>query len=280
MAPARSRSSALALALLLSLVLARALSPWRPRAGCMTLGKHSVPSIAPEPGQRYGRLMRGRFEGLASAAMLLLALVACKKEGGDTSGASTSSPVAAKAEKEMTAKIEAKLAFLDGLAGALPAPTTKDGAALGKDYYATVWVYEQDLGHLTTEPKDHRLPDTKKLRDCAIEARQPAFGKPSFTKLRECEGLHYAYVVRPKITAPKVVKEPDKEKFQQGEFKSGVIEGDVLVYDLEEKKQLGGFRFHAQSSDGDIERKGLERDLYDNYEREIAAAERKFITHP
>lgn len=210
---------------------------------------------------------------------LVLALVstaACKKKETATD-AGANLKVVTDYEKKAVANIEEKLQFIQGLRGKLAPPTTKDGVVLDKDWANYAWVHDTDLADLAATPKGSRLKDSDKLRACAKEARTPDFGKHTLDRLQNCESLRYVFVARTlNRVEPKVVSKA--AGMENAKFEGCTAEGDVLVYDLNAKKHLGGFRWKA-TCDKSVFGEALTKNFEDNILEAIEAGHRKFITH-
>ena len=191
-----------------------------------------------------------RYAGTAATVLLLVVLSGlasgCKKKSSDaTSGPSASGQAVVTAyEKTATAAVDAKLKLVEGLKGKLPATTT-DGVTLdGKASSARWWVHDVDLANVEATPTGTRVKDAGDIRECAKEARHPDFGKHSIDRLGRCERTRYAFIVRTlSRTDPKVTEQAKGP--QNGKFLGGSAIGDVVIYDLEAKKPIGGYRWQA-----------------------------------
>ncbi len=207
--------------------------------------------------------------------LLLLAASGCKKKSSDgtpevdkaqAERLKTAQAQWAKDEAASIATIEAKLAYIQGLRGKLAPPTTKDNVTLDKDWTRDLWVYEADLADVAVEPKGPRVKDVSEIRECAKEARHPDFGKHNSTTIDKCAGIRYVYIVRTLArTEPKFLA--DATKIESGKFSAGVANGDVLVYDVRDKKHIGGYRWSARN-DASI----LGPELGKNFEANIIKA--------
>lgn len=198
----------------------------------------------------------------------------CKKKSSDSG--SKPNETTLDYSKEVAA-LETKLKFVEGLKGALPPPTTKDGATVDpKLTFANWWVHDTDLGNVEAAPGEGlHVKDVNVIRECAKEARHPDFGKHSLDKLGSCGRTRYALVVRTLARVdPKVTSQA--QGMENGKFTKGTATGDVLVYDLQEKKQVGGYRWKAEN-DATVTGGKLIADFEENILEAIAAESRKFF---
>lgn len=198
----------------------------------------------------------------------------CKKKSSDSG--SKPNETTLDYSKEVAA-LETKLKFVEGLKGALPPPTTKDGATVDpKLTFANWWVHDTDLGNVEAAPGEGlHVKDVNVIRECAKEARHPDFGKHSLDKLSRCERTRYALVVRTFArVAPKVTSEA--KSLENGKFAKGTANGDVLVYDLQEKKQVGAYRWKAENGATVLDGK-INGDLDKNILYAIEDGGRKFL---
>jgi len=222
------------------------------------------------------------------AIVLLTALTSastsCKRGETDAEKAQaaklkTSQAQWAKDDAALVVRVEAKLAYVESLRGKLAASTAKDGVALDKaDWNEALWVHEQDLANLVAEPKGPRVEDASKIRLCAKETRSPDFGKRTASTMKKCDKVRYVFVVRtiartePKVTAAAA-------KFENGKFAPGVATGDVLAYDVRDKKHIGGYRWRAQNDDT-VRGPEMTKNFEDNILKEIQRNYHTMVTHP
>jgi hypothetical protein len=228
---------------------------------------------------RRGQPMTTRFIRALSAALLFCS--ACRGAGDDdtdTGGMSDAerSKFLKEAEEKQLKAIEPKIAFAQGLRGKLPPPTGADGVKLDGDWIYDWWVHEEDLAALATKPTGARVEDAHKIQECAAEMQNK--GAHNGTTLGDCEKARFLFVVR--VAQRLDAKVTDiEDDLGQKQFVEGSVQGDVVVYDLKDSKQIGGFRWAATSSDT-VKANDLGPDLDRNMLQAITEAERTFVTHP
>jgi hypothetical protein len=207
---------------------------------------------------------------LGTVLLLVLTVASgCKKKSSEPKSDPKIDKLLADAEKKSVDAIEVKLKFIEGLRGTLAPPTTKDGVTLDKEWASALWVHEVDLGTIGATPKGPRVKDAEDLRNCVKEARTPDFGKRTIAKLDKCESARWLYVVRTLArTEPKVTEQA--KGVQAGKFIPGTASGDVLVYDLRDKKHVGGYRWKA-SNDSSVIGGTMMKDFEDNILEAIQA---------
>lgn len=122
-------------------------------------------------------------------------------------------------------------------------------------------------------PRTGVLQTCRQLVDKAGDASVTKYwGKDAFTR---CIDVKYLLAIR--VTrATKPERAPNVDGKGSTSFRGGSVEGDVLVYRLEDAKHLGGFRFSAKSS-AEADYQKLAEDLASNVGKAIDEAISKYI---
>ncbi len=194
---------------------------------------------------------RGCVRVLA-AAMLVGALLACKKSDPKAEIAKKVAPLAA--------PVAAKVKSLESLGGAVAAaphlkadgvdtsgvPLSIASETSSGDRNALI-VYAEDLPDPTTAAAgSYTMEESRVFRTCFRLSRGLAAYVPDHrleAAWKNCAALGYALVVRTIARKGPVVAK-DKQSFTAGSHV-----GEILVYRIDDQKLLGGFSFNLTSSD-------------------------------
>lgn len=254
----------------------------------------------------HGRSSRLSFR--APHALVLLAILAasfvdCKRSNDDVIDATHITVAEGKARGLVA---EPKLAAILKIQPASAPPTIADGIAYpggkppsfgdtknsgdeGREYMI---AFATDLTHPSTWSPPHSIDGSGHLNMCwkGIEETKDAKAKRfSNTLLNGCTKLKYLYVIRlARDVPPRITGSTDENsgntRTVTESFTPGNVAGDVVAFEIDTGKHLGGFRFSASSS-AKPEMSGpflgiLHEDLTKNLSAEIEAGLRKYTTAP
>ncbi len=197
---------------------------------------------------------------LACSLLLLAVGVACKRADPPKPELTWE-----EVEKKYKATVDAKLAIVEKIARNKPPPTktagiTLDGPPIPASYTPNVAVaFEEDLVDLVTLPKIKYRPDydhgtinecasTSRKRYSVITERAISSASSGNAQLDHCTLLKYLIVVRLTTKVePKML--PKKPGDIDSTFSGGHFEGDVVVFNIDTGKHLGGYTVKAENKD-------------------------------
>lgn len=232
-----------------------------------------------------------RASSWAAALVVVVALTGCKRN--TTSYVDPADQIPLAEAKARAATVSTKLAAIARVnPGAVP-PTKADAIAypgghapsftlaLDDDNRDVVITYADLLAQPAAAPsKHHDVPGWKALHNCATwadsvkTATQPTLPKKV---LQGCTHLRTLLVIRlttdvaPEITG-KTEQGSGATKTVTSWFKKGRVEGDVIAFDIDSGRALGGVRFAAETSDDPSSAKNLDEDLDANMAEAIRKA--------
>lgn len=214
-----------------------------------------------------------------------------KRESADA-GAAAKAVTLDDVVAEHRAKVQPKIDGVLKIAASLPKPTTHDGVKVdhapirllvgntakfaasgdaGSPAPNATMLDAEDLnGDLTTDGNVKYPQGENILLDCAAMLKKKPPVTSSFHPdsnpgearrvLAQCESFVYLLVVRSHTV------HPPEANATMHTFSAGHIEGDVLVFDIDNGKQLGGYKFSAKNAshltlDENDPVPGLEKDL-------------------
>jgi len=126
-------------------------------------------------------------------------------------------------------------------------------------FNAQLFTVQDLLDPDAQSPGMHLFPSRatwRTVKAMVKDGKYPKSEEESLQAIKRLSNWRYGVVIKARsIRAPQIESQPvttnvtDKRVYSSGTFSGGLIEGDVLIYDLDDLGFLGGFPFTARSSD-------------------------------